>query len=118
MDLTKPAVRITSAEVTAESGELAIAWEAGDDVLDARPVAISFSAVAGGPWTPIAAGLENTGSYRWRLDNRVPERIFLRVEVRDEAGNVGAAETSEAVSLDRHRPEGRIRGVRPLGQAN
>ena len=118
VDLTKPSGRITSAEVAAEAGELAIGWEAGDDVLDTRPIAISFSAGAGGPWTPIAAGLENTGSYRWRLDNRVPDRIFLRLEVRDEAGNVGAFETAEAVSLDRHRPEGRIRGVRPLGPGN
>ena len=118
VDLTKPSGRITSAEVAAEVGELAIAWEAGDDVLDTRPIAISFSATAGGPWTPIAAGLENTGSYRWRLDNRVPDRIFLRLEVRDEAGNIGAFETAEAVSLDRHRPEGRIRGVRTLPPAN
>ena len=86
-------------------------------MLDARPIALSFGPGAGGPWTPIAAGLENTGSYRWRLDNRVPDRIYLRLEVRDEAGNVGTFETAEPVSLDRHRPEGRIRGVRPCGTA-
>jgi hypothetical protein len=118
VDLTKPSGRITSTEVAAEAGELAIGWDAADDVLDTRPIAISFSATAGGPWTPIAAGLENTGSYRWRLDNRVPDRIFLRLEVRDEAGNIGAFETAEAASLDRHRPEGRIRGVRTLPPAN
>lgn len=116
IDLTKPTARITSAEVAAEGGELAIGWEAGDATLDTRPVSLAFSPNAQGPWTPIASGLENTGSYRWRLDNRVPDRIYLRLEVRDEAGNVGAFETTDAVSLDRHRPEGRIRGVRPLGQ--
>lgn len=116
VDLTKPAARITSAEVDPETMELAIRWEAGDDVPDARPISLSFSAGAQGPWTPIASGLENTGSYRWRLDSRVPDRIYLRLDVRDEAGNVGVFETAEPVSLDRHRPEGRIRGVRPLEQ--
>ena len=98
-----------------ETSELTIHWEAGDDVPDPRPISLSFSASAQGPWTPIASGLENTGSYRWRLDGRVPDRIYLRLEVRDEAGNVGTYDTAEPVALDRHRPAGRIRGVRPLG---
>lgn len=115
VDLTKPTGRITKTEVAAEAGELLIGWEADDAVPETRPIAISFSPHPGGPWTPIAAGLENTGSYRWRLDNRVPDRVYLRLEVRDEAGNVATFETAEPVSLDRHRPEGRIRGVRPLG---
>lgn len=116
IDLTRPTARITSAEVNADGGELGIAWEANDSALDTRPISLSFSVNPQGPWTPIASGLENTGNYRWRLDNRVPDRIYLRIEARDEAGNVGTFEGSEAVSLDRHRPEGRIRAVRPLGQ--
>ena len=48
----------------------------------------------------------------------MPERIYLRLEIRDEAGNLGAYETSDPVSLDRHRPEGHIRGVRPVGQTD
>jgi hypothetical protein len=115
VDLTNPVGRITSADVDPETSELTIHWEAGDDVPDPRPISLSFSASAQGPWTPIASGLENTGSYRWRLDGRVPDRIYLRLEVRDEAGNVGTYDTAEPVALDRHRPAGRIRGVRPLG---
>jgi hypothetical protein len=116
IDLTRPTARITAAEVSADGGELAIGWEAADAALDTRPISLAFSGNAQGPWTPLASGLENTGSYRWRLDNRVPDRIYLRLEARDEAGNLGTFETPQAVSLDRHRPEGRIRNVRPLGQ--
>ena len=108
--------RITSADIDAESSELVIRWEADDDLPDPRPISLSFSGNTQGSWTPIAAGLENTGGYRWRLESRVPDKIFLRLEVRDEAGNVGTFDTAEPISLDRHRPEGRIRGVRPLGQ--
>lgn len=116
IDLTKPVARITAADVAAEGGELNIRWEAGDAALDTRPISLAFSANPQGPWTPLAAGLENTGSYQWRLDSRVPDRIYLRIEARDEAGNLGVYETPEAISLDRHRPEGRIRGVRAMGR--
>jgi hypothetical protein len=115
VDTTRPTCRITATELSADGSELEVRFEAFDDVLEPRPVALLFSPVPGGAWTPIASGLENTGSYRWRLDNRVPDRIVLRLEVRDEAGNVGTFETPEPLALDRHRPAGRIRGVRPLG---
>ncbi len=114
VDLTRPQARITQAEVAPDTGELVIRWEASDEVADARPISLFFSTNLGGPWTPIASGLDNTGIYRWRLDNRVPDRIYLRLEMRDEAGNVGTFDTPEPVPLDRHRPEGRIRGVRPV----
>ncbi len=114
VDLTKPACRITSTEVSPDASELVIGWEASDEVLAARPMTLLFAESTNGPWTPIASGLENTGSYHWRLDSRVPDRIVLRLEVRDEAGNVGTYDTPNAVGLDRHRPEGHIRGVRPI----
>ena len=114
VDLTKPACRITSTEVSPDASELVIGWEASDEVLAARPMTLLFAESTNGPWTPIASGLENSGSYHWRLDSRVPDRIVLRLEARDEAGNVGTYDTPNAVGLDRHRPEGHIRGVRPI----
>ena len=116
VDTTRPTCRITGTEVSPDATELVVRWEAFDDVLDPRPVSLLFASSLNGPWTPIASGLENTGSYRWRLGGRVPDRVVLRVEVRDEAGNVGIHDTADPVALDRHRPEGRIRGVRPIGK--
>ncbi len=120
VDLTKPAARITAARqgTGAESGKLIICWQADDQRLAARPVSLEFSERPGGPWTTIASGLENTGRYIWPLDHRAPQAIYLRLEVRDEAGNVGVFETDEPVSLDRFRPTAQIRGVRPLGDSN
>ena len=116
VDLTKPLARITNFELGAgeHSGELKIRYEASDAMLAARPVTLSFADRAGGSYSTIAAGLENTGNYTWRFDSRVPERVFLRLEVRDEAGNVGVFETPEPVSLDPNRPKGHIRTVHPL----
>jgi hypothetical protein len=114
VDLTRPATRIIGVDQSADGAELVIRWEASDDLLEPRPIALAYGAAPGGPWTPIAAGLENLGSFRWRLDNRVPERFHVHVEARDEAGNIGTFDTPETIALDRHQPEGHIRGVRPV----
>jgi hypothetical protein len=120
IDLSKPTARITSAQQGSgtELGKLIIYWEATDNLLlTTSPVALFFSEALGRPWTTIAAGLENTGRYAWPIDNRLPERVFLRLEVRDEAGNLGVFESSEPITLDRSHPAVRIRDVRPLGQS-
>ncbi len=117
VDLTKPTARITATDVAHEQGELSIRWEASDTSLEERPVSLWFSDQPRGPWTPIASGLENTGSFVWRLDNQTPEQVYLRLEVRDEAGNVGADETRTPVLIDRQRPQGRIKGVRSMTSA-
>jgi hypothetical protein len=118
VDLTKPTARIVSAKqgVDAEAGQFVISWQADDQMLAARPVSLLFSENRGGPWLPIAAGLENTGRYAWPMDNRTPGRIYLRLEVRDEAGNVGWDESSEPLIIDQSHPTIRIRSIRPLGQ--
>ncbi len=119
VDLTKPIARITGAELGkgAEEGRLIITWEAADKMLADRPVTLAFSQNSSGPWTTIAAGLENTGRYDWQLDSRVPPLIYLRLEVRDEAGNLAIQERSEPVALDQLRPSAKIRDVRPVAKS-
>lgn len=116
VDLTKPRALLTGVEQGRGEhvGELNVTWEASDDRLAARPITLQFSDSPSGPWSVIAAGLENSGHYAWRLDNRVPERLYLRMEVRDEAGNVQSVANPEPVSLDLARPRIRIRDVIPV----
>ncbi len=120
VDLTKPAVRLVNAELGQGSaqGEIAITWEARDALLAKQPVSLSYAERPQGPWTTIAAGLENTGRYAWRYDSQTPERIYLRLEVRDEAGNVGVSESIEPLSLERTNPAVRLRNVRPVQEGN
>ncbi len=117
VDMTKPNVRLIDATAGngAHAGELLIRWEASDASLAARPITLLFTDRPGGQWSIIAAGLDNSGQYAWRPDSRAPDRIYLRIEARDEAGNVGSFEANQPVTLDRIRPEGHIRSVRPSG---
>jgi hypothetical protein len=114
VDLTKPQVDITGVEPGNNPDELVIYWDAQDRRFNGRPISIFFSNRQGGPWTIAAGSLENTGNYTWRLDNRVREQLYLKVEARDAAGNLGWFETTEPMSLNRQLPQGRIRGVRPI----
>jgi hypothetical protein len=120
VDLTKPAVRLINAELGQGSaqGEIAITWEASDALLAKQPVSLAYSERPDGPWTTIAAGLENTGRYAWRYDSQTPERLYLRLEVRDEAGNIGMSESIEPLSLERTNPAVRLKNVRPVQEGN
>ena len=117
VDLTPPEAKFVSAELSADGDaeQLVVVWEAADERLAARPVALRYGETPHGPWTTIASGLENTGRYAWRLDERLPERVYLQLAVRDEAGNVGLAESPDAIVLRQPRPQSRVRDVRPVG---
>ena len=120
VDLTKPYARLVNAELGQGSaqGEIAITWEAKDALLARQPVSLAYSERRDGPWTTIAAGLENTGRYAWRYDSQTPERLYLRLEVRDEAGNIGVSESIEPLSLERTNPAVKLRNVRPVQEGN
>jgi hypothetical protein len=119
VDITKPVAKLTAIDLGSDdhAGELLIRWEASDAMLAARPVTLLFSERPDGPWSAIAAGLENTGAYNWRFDNRVPDSIYLRLDVHDEAGNVGQFQTAQPVSLAPNRPEGHLRNLRPMDES-
>jgi hypothetical protein len=113
VDWTRPTAELTSAIYGSgeKAGELEVHWQAKDARLARRPVSLLFSDTPGGPWSPIASGLPNNGVYHWRVDSRVPNEIHLRLEVRDEAGNMAAHELQRPIPNDGLVPQGRIRGL-------
>jgi hypothetical protein len=117
IDLTRPKGRLMSAQYGQgpAAGKLDIRWEASDANLTERPITLSISDRPDGPFTPIAAGLPNSGQYYWEFDPRSPRLIFLRLEIRDEAGNVAIDQLTEPIKVEGLEPRGRIRGFSPGG---
>jgi len=115
IDGTKPRARLLQASYGQgeHAGQLDIRWEADDEHLGPRPISISFGETADGPFTMLAASLPNSGQYFWTIDPRTPRQLFLRLEVRDDAGNVAMDQTPEQVSLEGLSPKGRIRAISP-----
>jgi hypothetical protein len=117
IDLTRPTGRITQARqgVGRDADKLFLAWEASDNrALADKPISLSYSERAGGPWTLIASELPNSGQYTWQLNAHLPQRVYMRLEVRDAAGNTGMFETAEPVALDLATPAVPVRDLRPL----
>ncbi|NOY41705.1 MAG: hypothetical protein GXP26_07715 [Planctomycetes bacterium] len=116
VDLQPPSAEILSAQLGQGNlaGHLQITWRATDSNLEPRPIGLFYSAYPNGPWSTIAAGLENTGSYTWRLERHVPSQFFVRMETRDMAGNVATYQLPNPVALARPQPTGRLRNVRPV----
>ncbi|HWB09466.1 MAG TPA: hypothetical protein VG826_09590 [Pirellulales bacterium] len=119
VDFTRPEAGLISAGQGEgeEADRLVITWQASDDHLASRGISLRWAESSSGPWNTIASGLENSGRYAWRLDKRVPPRVYILLEARDEAGNVAADRLAEPVALERIRPQGHIREVRPLDAA-
>jgi hypothetical protein len=121
IDLTRPSGRITRAQQGSgrDGDKLIIDWEASDNhELAAKPISLSYSERLGGPWTTMATDLENSGRYAWQLAGSLPQRMYLRLEVHDAAGNMGIYETPEPVSLNLSSPAAQLRDLRPLSRLN
>jgi hypothetical protein len=115
VDLTRPTAKLIRAAYGegAMAGKLDIRWQAEDAHLGSRPITLLVGERPDGPFTVIAAGLPNTGQYWWDPQPRVPRQLFLRLEVRDEAGNVAIDQLTEPIRVEGLEPKGRIRGLSP-----
>jgi hypothetical protein len=119
VDLKPPQVQVLNVDVgrNQEAGNLTITWLATDKNLGQQPVNIFYAEQAGGPWTPIAANVANTGRYVWRMPPQgVPYKFHVRVDATDKAGNTGTAEWGKQVIVDLKVPKIKLINVAPAPQ--
>ncbi len=116
VDQIKPVVRISAAQYGEGDriGSLVIGYECEDANLMQRPISLSFSDAVDGPWTTIAAGLRNEGHYVWPADPGLPRKLYLRIDAKDQAGNVGTYILDRPIDAQGLAPRARIRGFQPL----
>ena len=102
VDVTKPTVQISSVEITrtGKAPTVEVHWSAKDKNLGPKPITLSYAEQPEGPWTPIAAGVENSGQYEWQPPATAPHRLYLRVEAVDMPGNTASAQTANPLRLD------------------
>jgi hypothetical protein len=119
VDKQTPVVRITGARYGEGDrvGSLVIQYECADENLMTRPVSLSFSESLQGPWTTIVAGLRNDGDYVWPADPQLPPQLFLRIDAKDKAGNVGTHILDQPIDTQGMAPRARIRGFQSLSGA-
>jgi hypothetical protein len=113
VDTVKPEVHLlnTQAGVDEAGRTLTLRWAATDKNLVPRPITLSYAEQAGGPWTPFATNLDNTGSYTWHMAASMPAQVLVRVEATDRIGNVGSDQSNMPTPLDLARPDANITHV-------
>ncbi|HXG08579.1 MAG TPA: hypothetical protein VNK04_02225 [Gemmataceae bacterium] len=96
---------------------LILRWTATDRNLANNPITLQWARPSPDrqqplTWEPIGpAELPNTGVYVWQVPPGMPPSVYLRLIVRDTAGNSGVAETPEPVLIDLTEPEVRILSI-------
>jgi hypothetical protein len=107
MDTTPPEAKLFAPQPAADRPEsLVLSWDAKDRNLAANPVSLEWAPNPAGPWTFIGdSQLPNTGKYIWAVPGNSPPQVYLRLTVRDIAGNTAVAKTDRAVLIDLSVPE-------------
>ncbi len=91
---------------------LLLTWKATDRNLSVNPVVLEWSEKREGPWNPIGLGeLPNTGKYTWAMQPNMPASVYLKLMVKDSAGNVAVAQTQEPLLIDLNIPEVNVLGI-------
>ena len=116
IDTTQPTVKITRAVYGKgdEDGMLVIDYNCQDSNLVSKPITLAYSETVEGPWKRIASGQANTGLYLWKATPNLPQRIYLKLEAVDKAGNIGVHRLDLPINTRGLGPRGRIQGFRPI----
>jgi hypothetical protein len=100
----------------ASQGQVQVQWQARDMHLSERPVSLYYSTSRSGPWNLIEREYANTGSYVWNVPTLgASDQLFVRIEIRDLAGNVGVHESDRPLMIDLTQPDVEVLGVQSLG---
>ncbi|HVS37555.1 MAG TPA: hypothetical protein VMS17_18475 [Gemmataceae bacterium] len=109
LDMTPPKATLVRLEANPTRPDtLTLIWVAEDKHLTATPVTLEWSASAGpdAQWNPIGPPeLENKGRYDWQPGPEVPPNVYLRMTVRDTAGNRAVAQSKGPQLIDLNVPE-------------
>jgi hypothetical protein len=117
VDLTAPYAELSRPEPDPErSDAVLLKWCSRDKNLAEHPVTLEWAEQPQGNWQPIAADQPGTGSYSWKVPPGIPVQVYLRLRVRDRAGNEGVAVTSRPQIIDLVEPEGQLVGVRAVSR--
>jgi hypothetical protein len=107
LDTTLPEAKLYAPEADpSRPGSVVLRWEATDRNLAGKPITLEWSESGSGPWSPIGEpDMANAGKYSWQINGKVPPQVYLKLTVRDAAGNTAVAQTDKPVPIDVTEPE-------------
>ena len=119
VDMAPPVVRLLPLR-QGQGGrfdQVTIQWQATDQALADKPLALYYATQPNGPWEPISGWIDNAGSYDWTLAADQQRRLYIRVEARDMAGNIATATSPQPLFFDLAKPTAKIVDVEAVPTA-
>lgn len=116
VDQTPPRLELLPIEQGrgADLNQLLIRWRVAEDHPTDKPISLYYAPSPAGPWEPISGWRSDTGSYAWSVGPGSPAQFYVRVMVRDAAGNVSHVDSAQPVVVDLTRPSARIVDVEAM----
>lgn len=110
VDKTPPTAQLLPPQVGrgTSRNKVLLRWTASDANLAAAPVLLEYAAQPAGPWQKIGDWQANSGRFIWSIERGLPGKVYLRLTVKDEAGNVAQIAATEPLLIDFLRPTARI----------
>ncbi|WP_373652809.1 hypothetical protein [Schlesneria sp. DSM 10557] len=111
IDRTPPRVELLPAQQghADKANQLLLKWQIVEEHPAEKPVSIYYAANRTGPWELISGWRENNnGEFTWTVGQAVPAQFYLRLLVRDAAGNVAKAETQQPIAMDPVHPTAKL----------
>ncbi|SFI13976.1 hypothetical protein [Planctomicrobium piriforme] len=97
-----------------DQNQVLISWTAQDRDLGEKPVALFCSTAATGPWEPVQGWQPNTGKFVWTVPPMLNAPFYVRLDVRDVAGNITRVYGDTPFLIDRAQPRARVTDVESL----
>ena len=114
VDQTPPHADLAQPQVLADGhGRVHLTWQIADQNLSAAPVRLESAVSAAGPWTPLFDWQMDERSFEMPIQPGMPTTLHFRLLVRDAAGNVTIAQTTQPLLIDQQRPTARLLRVQP-----
>jgi hypothetical protein len=114
VDITKPVVTLLPATLGTgpELGTITLQWTAQDKNLVHDSIGLYYKTKNDTQWKPITSRIRNEGAFRWTVPQGIGAEVYLMVEARDRAGNVGRCELPDPINLP--QPKVTVLGVGPV----
>lgn len=96
--------------------QVQFSWVLTDSDLADAPVMLLKADSPSGPWEPITEWMENSGRYQWTVGQTIDRPVYIRLEARDLAGNIGRVDLAQPLQIDLVKPTARIIDIETVTQ--
>ena len=110
VDKTPPVAQLLPPQIGRgkSHNKVLLRWMAEDAHFGPTPILLEYAVEKSGPWQKIGDWQANSGRYIWSIESGMPGKVYVRLTVKDRAGNVAQVTAPDQLVIDFTRPTAHI----------